>query len=94
MATLVSFENFAISTHASENMERRNIDEAVVSAVLRNPDEVVAVRDGRVVAQKRVAVLDEKPFLYRIVVDIDRYPPVVVTAYRTSKLEKYRSIEP
>jgi hypothetical protein len=32
-------------------------------------------------------------FLLRIVVDEDEQPPVIVTAYRTSKIEKYWSAE-
>jgi len=32
-----------------------------------------------------------KEYLFRVVVDIDRDPPEPVTAYRTSKVRKYRS---
>jgi len=31
----------------------------------------------------------ERLFLVRVFVDIDRRPPEIVTAYRTSKIEKY-----
>lgn len=44
------------------------------------------MREGRVVAQARMG-----PYLMRVFVDVDRSPPEVVTAYRTSKIEKYRS---
>lgn len=54
-----------------------------------------AVRDfvigrGRVVLQARVAMGDPpKTYLVRVIVDVDRRPAEVVTAYRTSKMAKY-----
>ncbi len=48
------------------------------------------VRPGRVVLQSKVLL--EPPgtvFLLRVFVDVDRRPAEVVTAYRTSKVEKY-----
>jgi hypothetical protein len=55
--------------------------------VLESPEEVLAVRKGRVVAQSIVA-----RHLIRIFVDVDRQPPEVVTVYRTSKIGKYRRL--
>jgi len=40
-----------IKDHALLQMQRRQITEAEVAAVLRQPDEVLPVRTGRVVAQ-------------------------------------------
>jgi hypothetical protein len=75
-----------ISGHARVQMERRGIDEVAVRAVLSQPESVLDVRPGRVVVQ---ALQGEH--LLRVFVDIDREPPSVVTVYRTSKIEKYRS---
>ena len=36
---------------------------------------------------------DGKMYLLRIVVAEDEQPPVIITAYRTSKIEKYWSAE-
>jgi len=36
---------------------------------------------------------DGKMYLLRVVVDEDEQPPVIITAYRTSKIEKYWSAE-
>jgi len=71
-------------------MTRRLITEEDVAAVLAKPEQVMQVREGRVVYQSRLN-LDEPPRLYlvRVIVDVDRQPPEVVTVYRTSKLEKY-----
>jgi hypothetical protein len=54
--------------------------------VLDSPEEVQRVREGRVVAQ---AMIGEH--LLRVFVDVDRTPPEIVTAYRTSQIDKYRS---
>ena len=73
-----------ITEHARWQFARRGILVAEVQAVLENPDTVSLVREGRVVAQAVRA-----GYLLRVFVDIDRAPPEVVTAYRTSKLRKY-----
>lgn len=46
---------------------------------------------GRSIHQSRLRFEDEKIYLLRVVVDEDEHPPVIVTAYRTSKIEKYWS---
>ena len=46
---------------------------------------------GRWIHQSRLRFEDGKIYLLRVVVDEDERPPVVVTAYRTSKIEKYWS---
>ena len=50
------------------------------------------MRPGRIVVQGMISV-GERPldYLLRVFLDVDRSPPEVVTAYRTSKIEKYRS---
>jgi len=66
------------------------------TVVLAEPEEVLEVRPGRVVAQRMIAAEQDgdggrKEYLFRVVVDIDRDPPELVTAHRTSKVRKYRS---
>ena len=56
--------------------------------VLAAPEQREAVRPGQDVLQSRVES-ERKTYLVRVVVDVDRSPPEVVTAYRTSKIEKY-----
>lgn len=77
-----------LTSHALTEMARRGITPEVVRAVLRAPGQRIAVRPARVVCQ---SVIDEggRRYLVRVFVDIDREPPEVVTAYRTSKIEKY-----
>jgi len=80
------------SEHALSQMRRRGISEAHVYSVLGQPEEVLPVREGRVIVQGFVASSDPaRHYLLRVIVDVDQEQPVVVTAYKTSKLEKYRS---
>ncbi|MDB5289055.1 MAG: hypothetical protein JWL69_296 [Phycisphaerales bacterium] len=72
--------------HALLQMGKRQITEVDVRAVLNRPEAVIPVRAGRVIAQSLIG-----EYLVRVFVDVDRDPPEVVTAYRTSKIEKYRS---
>ncbi|MGH7214211.1 MAG: DUF4258 domain-containing protein [Tepidisphaeraceae bacterium] len=75
-----------LTDHALGQMSKRQIPDADVRRALASPESVDPVRTGRVVAQ---AVVGEH--LLRVFVDIDRDPPEVVTVYRTSKIDKYRS---
>ena len=77
-----------ITEHCREQLAARGLDEQAVRAVLRSPEQVLEVRAGRVVAQSTDSIAG---YLLRVFVDIDRSPFEVVTAYRTSKIEKYRS---
>lgn len=71
-------------------MQRRQIDEEDVAAVLAAPEQREVVRKGRDVFQSRRQAGDPpRTFLLRVFVDVGRKPPMVVTAYRTSKIAKY-----
>ncbi len=83
---MIDLRGATISDHAAGQMAKREIAEADVRRVLVLPDEVLEERRGRVVAQ---AILGRH--LLRVFVDVDRHPPEVVTAYLTSKIDKYRS---
>lgn len=76
------------SEHALSQLVRRGIKEAEVKRVLDEPESVDTVRTGRVVAQ----ALDTGGLLLRVFVEISADPPVIVTAYRTSRLRKYRKL--
>lgn len=75
-----------LTDHARDQLAHRGLTELMIRAVLAAPGQVHDVRPGRVVAQLK---LDGS--LFRVFVDIDRTPPEVVTAYKTSKISKYWS---
>jgi hypothetical protein len=87
--------DFRLSGHAKWEIARRGIPLLLVQAVMdhaeqRVPDESGA---GRWIRQSRLRFKDGRMYLLRVVVAEDEEPPVVVTAYRTSKIEKYWSTE-
>ena len=77
-----------LTENAAAQMARRQLAEGDVRRLPSAPEEVLTVRPGRVVAQGLIGM-----HLVRMFVDVDRNPAEVVTVYRTSKIEKYRSRE-
>lgn len=62
----------------------RGIEPAAVIEALRNPDLVQVVKGDRIAVSQLVGRK-----LLRIIVDVDRDPPEVVTAYLTSRVQRY-----
>ncbi|EFI33569.1 conserved hypothetical protein [Desulfonatronospira thiodismutans ASO3-1] len=85
-----SLTTFHLCDHARQEMQRRGIEYEVVVEVLANPEQVLTINSRRKVYQSRmVTEHTNRQYLYRIFVDFDRNPPVIVTAYRTGKITKY-----
>ncbi|MFM2064964.1 MAG: hypothetical protein RLZZ507_4635 [Cyanobacteriota bacterium] len=80
---------YKISRHAQIEMERRQISLSLVESVLDNPQQIILEREGRKVYQSKVDFGNGKLFLLRVIVADDLDPKVVITVYRTSKIEKY-----
>jgi hypothetical protein len=80
---------YVFSQHALEQMEKRGINKATVESVLKNPDQITTLDDLNVF--QRIERIDRKLFLIRVFLNIRKVPNVVVTVYRTSKIEKYES---
>jgi len=81
---------FVITDHCRFEMERRGISEAEVSSTLGAPDQTEEPRSGRCVYQKKTTGPKEgKVYLLRVIVDVDRKPAEMVSAYRTSRIAKY-----
>ena len=93
--TPLSIQHFTMSPHAEFEMGRRGLSEETIRQVLSSPEQRLEVRAGRLLLQSRIAMGEPaKIYLVRVVVDIDRQPAEVVTAYRTSKLSKYWGDKP
>jgi hypothetical protein len=85
-----SITEYHLTNHARFEMERRQIAEAEIAQVLHSPEQVEIVRPGRAVFQSRMEFGEPlRTYLLRVFVDIDQHPAQIVTAYRTSKIEKY-----
>ena len=79
--------NFIFSKHALEQMELRNIPKEMVENVLRNPGQIKD-ENGRKVYQSIVS-FDTGQYLLRIFVSTENNPPLIITVYKTSKINKY-----
>jgi hypothetical protein len=79
---------YRLSHHAQQEIRRRRIPLAQLEAVLAKPDQVV-LEKGVVKAYQSRREIGGKMFLLRVMVDDSVDPAVVVTAYRTTKIEKY-----
>lgn len=80
---------FLISRHAEEEMVQRQIPRELLDSVLESPEQRVPQPGGGEILQSRFTSGDGKMYLLRTVVAAEKEPPVVVTVYRTSKIEKY-----
>jgi len=84
--------SFAITPHAMVQMKRRGLTREIVRRVLADPGQIHGLRRGRIVVHSRLMPgTPAREYLVRVFVDTDHEPPAVVTAYRTSKMEKYWS---
>ena len=94
MGKVEPIANYRLTEHALEEMARRQISQDDVASVLAAPEQIEPVRQGRNVYQSRIEVgKPPQKYLLRVFVDVDREPPQVVTAYRTSKVTKYWRVD-
>lgn len=79
--------DFIISNHAAIEINRRNIRIEDIQQVLNSPQQIISARPGRKIYQS-IVDMGGKQYLLRLIVD-EENPPVLVTVYRTSKVQKY-----
>jgi hypothetical protein len=80
---------FRLSDHAAKELERRGVSRDLVQIVMDSPEQTLPQREGRTIYQSRFGTGEGRTFLVRAVVNDGEDPPVVVTAYRTTHLDKY-----
>jgi len=80
---------FHVSKHANEESERRDITPEILEAVLENPDQIVEEYEGKKAYQSKIDSGSGKIYLVRAIVKEYSDNAVVVTVYRTSKIDKY-----
>jgi hypothetical protein len=73
------------SKHALEQMELRGIFKTEVIAVIKNPQQVKK-ENGKKVFQ---SVIENGNYLMRIFVNDKVVPAIIITVYKTSKIQKY-----
>ena len=80
---------FQLTRHAEEEMTRRQIPRALLDQVLDQPQQIVPERSGRRAYQSQLDFGGGRMFLLRAIVDDRRDPAMVITVYRTNKMQKY-----
>jgi hypothetical protein len=80
--------DFVLTDHADKEARRRQIPLEWIESTMARPEQISSGTNNRKIFQSRV-VADGKTYLVRLVVEDWHQPPVVVTVYRTSKIEKY-----
>ncbi|HKE01224.1 MAG TPA: DUF4258 domain-containing protein [Planctomycetota bacterium] len=79
--------------HALRAMQRRRISFAWVYQVLQEPDARAAVRPGR----ERIGaagMIGDDLYIVTVVVGMDRFPPEVVTVFRTRVIDREEASSP
>jgi len=80
--------NYRFSEHALKEMAKRQIDRSQVIEVIKNPMQKVPEHLDVICLQSKVQI-QGKPYLLRVMVNENKTPPLIVTVYRTSKIDKY-----
>ena len=80
---------FRLSKHAVEELQQRSIPRALLDEVMDHPQQIVDEYGGRKAYQSKLDFGGGRIFLLRAIVDDRVDPAVVVTVYRTSKINKY-----
>lgn len=75
-----------LTEHALGRLRSRSISIPRVRRALEEAERVVVLRIGRVAVEHLA-----EGRLLRVIVDVDRTPPEVVTVYQTSRIRRYRS---
>ena len=88
----MNITGYVLTEHAELEMSRRQIDPEWVAAIMATPEQIVEGLNGRKVFQSRIES-GGKTHLVRLVVEEWHSTPVVVTIYRTSRIEKYWRVE-
>ncbi len=83
-------KKYRFSNHAQYQVKQRNLNVDLINDALQKPDKVIKDDDGLLIMQKIVKE-DNKTYLYRVFVNDEHKPPLVVTVYKTSKLTKYEN---
>ncbi len=78
---------YVFSDHAIEQLQRRDIKKSIIESIIENPDNIIDEKDKRI--YQGIIKENDKKRLFRIFVNINVNPYVIITAYKTSKIEKY-----
>jgi hypothetical protein len=78
---------YQFSLHSLEQLNKRNITKEMALWVIENATEK-SIQEGVTVYQNMI-LENNKTYLIRVFVNEDKTPPLIITAYKTSKTQKY-----
>lgn len=81
-------DEIRFSKHALERMESRSISRQQFLLVLQSPDSIFDVEPCQKVYQKKF-VEGRNTYLIRVFLNDCKSPPLIITTYKTSKVDKY-----
>jgi hypothetical protein len=81
---------FKFSNHAIEQIETRSLSMQVIEGILLSEEKIIT-KAGNIDIYQKIIVEADKPYLYRVFVNNSKIPFLVVTVYKTSKIEKYEN---
>jgi len=80
--------HYTLSHHSKIEMARRGITLSQLNDVMLSPEQMVPGHGDITCHQSRIP-MDGKMYLLRVMVDKTAFPAMVVTVYRTSRIERY-----
>ena len=78
---------YIFSGHALEQSKNRNIPEGYINEVIENPGKIIDYDECIKIYQSLIKT--DKAYLLRVFINTCKEPPVIITVYKTSKIEKY-----
>jgi len=81
-------EKYSFSKHAEERMKSRGISDSMVMDVIKNPEKVIKESACMIIFQK-VLKEDQDIYMLRVFVNRCKEPDLIITAYKTTKIDKY-----
>ena len=81
---------FTFSKHAEEQLIKRSLNRNIIESIILNPEQMlINGYDTNISIYQSIVKEDDKLFLYRVFVNTQLLPNVIVTLYRTTKIDKY-----
>ena len=81
---------YTFSNHANEQIARRSIFKEFITETISSPESIIKHDDYVNVFQKVMAEGKNK-YLYRVFINVCKKPALIITVYKTSKIEKYEN---
>ncbi len=81
---------YQFSNHAIEQIESRSLSKHMIEDILKSKEKKI-IKAGNIDIYQKIVIELDKPYLYRVFVNTNKNPLLVVTVYKTSKIEKYEN---